>query len=53
MSPEHHRAIVDVIQDIGDSALRPIKDILGDDYSFDEIKIVRSLLRQDNVGGGM
>ena len=47
VTEEHHRAIVETIQAVGDSALRPIKDILGDDYSYDEIKIVRALLRQE------
>lgn len=43
---EHYPKIVETIQEVGDEKLRPIKDILGDDYSFDEIKLVRASLRQ-------
>ncbi len=46
VSEEHYQAIVEVIQQVGDSAMRPIKDILGDEYSFDEIKLVRAAFRQ-------
>jgi len=47
VSPEHYQPIVEVIQQVGDSAIRPIKDMLGDEYSFDEIRLVRAALRQE------
>ena len=42
----HYQNIVDAIEQIGDEALRPLKDFLGDDYSFDEIRLVRAMLRK-------
>ncbi len=42
----HYQNIVDAIEQIGDEALRPLKDFLGDDYSFDEIRLVRAAMRK-------
>ena len=42
----HYQNIVDAIEQVGDEALRPIKDLLGDDYSFDEIRLVRAVWRK-------
>lgn len=42
----HYQNIVDAIEQIGDEALRPLKDFLGDDYSFDEIRLVRAVMRK-------
>ena len=42
----HHQNIVDAIEQLGDGALRPLKDFLGDDYSFDEIRLVRAVMRK-------
>ena len=38
--------IFNAIQDVGDSMLRPIKDFLGDEYSYDEIRLVRAAMRR-------
>lgn len=38
--------IVETIQQVGGEALRPIKEALGDDYSYDEIRLVRAVMRQ-------
>jgi ATP-dependent DNA helicase RecQ len=46
IQPGHYEIIVDTLQREGDEVLKPIKDILGDEYSYDEIKLVRSLLRR-------
>jgi len=46
ISPERHKAIYEVWQEVGDGFLRPVKDILGDEYSFEEIKLVRAAIRQ-------
>ncbi len=46
ISPERHKAIYEVWQEVGDGFLRPVKDILGDEYSFEEIKLVRAAMRQ-------
>ncbi len=44
--PDHYEVIVDALQRVGDDLLRPVKDYLGDEYSFEEIKLVRSFLRR-------
>jgi len=46
IQPGHYEIIVNALQQVGDEALKPVKDFLGDEYSYDEIKLVRSLLRQ-------
>jgi len=38
--------IVDALQQIGDELLKPIKEFLGDDYSYEEIRLVRAAIRQ-------
>lgn len=42
----HYEAIVYVLQQIGDEALKPLKEALGDEYSYDEIRLVRAHQRQ-------
>ncbi len=42
----HYQNVVDAIEQIGDGVLRPIKDFLGDEYSFDEIRLVRAVMRK-------
>jgi ATP-dependent DNA helicase RecQ len=37
-----------VLDILGDVALTPIKEYLGDDYSFDEIRIVRGMWKRKN-----
>ena len=36
-------------EEMGGELLKPIKELLGDDYSYDEIKMVRIFLRQQGV----
>jgi ATP-dependent DNA helicase RecQ len=43
--PEKAAAIEQVMNTVGAERLTPIKEQLGDDYSYEEIKIVRSRLR--------
>ncbi len=44
--PGHYEVIVDALQRVGSDMLRPVKDFLGDEYSFDEIRLVRAMTRQ-------
>jgi ATP-dependent DNA helicase RecQ len=44
--PEHYEVIVDALQQVGSDLLRPVKDFLGDEYSFEEIRLVRAAMRQ-------
>lgn len=43
--PERYEAIVHALRTVGSETLRPVKDELGDDYSFDEIRLVRAARR--------
>ncbi|HEY5002692.1 MAG TPA: helix-turn-helix domain-containing protein, partial [Ktedonobacteraceae bacterium] len=38
--------IFNAIKEVGDSKLRPVKDFLGDEYSYDEIRLVRAAMRR-------
>lgn len=46
ISPGHFEIIADALQQVGDEVLRPVKDFLGDDYSYEEIKLVRAMMRR-------
>jgi ATP-dependent DNA helicase RecQ len=46
VQPEHYEVIADALQRVGSDLLRPVKDFLGDEYSFDEIRLVRAMMRQ-------
>ena len=46
VQPEHYEVIVDALQQIGNDLLRPVKDFLGDEYSYEEIRLVRAAIRQ-------
>jgi ATP-dependent DNA helicase RecQ len=41
----HHDRIVEAFERLGDALLRPVKDALGDDYSYEELRIVRTLMQ--------
>ncbi len=43
--PGHYEIIADAFQKMESDAMRPVKDLLGDEYSFNEIRLVRALLR--------
>ncbi len=46
IQPGHYEVIMDALQRVGSDMLRPVKDFLGDEYSFDEIRLVRAMTRQ-------
>ncbi len=46
VSAMHYQTITEAIKQIGGAELRPLKDYLGDDYSYHEIRMVRATLRQ-------
>ncbi len=47
IAPERYDIIADAIQQIGGVLLRPVKDALGDDYSYEEIRLVRAIIAMD------
>ncbi len=46
----HYDVIVDAIEQVSGEVLRPIKDFLGDEYSYEEIRLVRALEKR-RMGG--
>jgi ATP-dependent DNA helicase RecQ len=48
VQPDHFPVIADALQQIGDDLLRPVKDFLGDEYSYEEIRLVRASLRRNH-----
>ncbi|MEB3178858.1 MAG: DNA helicase RecQ, partial [Nostocaceae cyanobacterium] len=47
VSPEKQNKIWQALEALGDYSLTPIKEYLGDSYSFDEIRLVRAKWRRD------
>ena len=45
---EHQQKIWHVLEVLGDISLTPIKEQLGESYTFDEIRLVRSKWRREN-----
>ncbi|MGK7945544.1 MAG: DNA helicase RecQ [Microcystaceae cyanobacterium] len=48
IAPQKQKEIYQVIQRVGDGALSPLKEALGDQYSYEEIKLVRAWYRREN-----
>jgi ATP-dependent DNA helicase RecQ len=46
ITPERYDIIARALQQVGGDMLGPVKDVLGDEYSYDEIKLARALMRQ-------
>ncbi|MBD2693014.1 DNA helicase RecQ [Anabaena catenula] len=46
---EHQQKIWQVLEVLGDIALTPIRDYLGESYSFDEIRLVRGKWRREKL----
>ena len=43
---ERQKIIYAALQQMGDDVLKPVKEFLGDEYSYEEIRLVRALMRQ-------
>ncbi|MGZ3625998.1 MAG: helix-turn-helix domain-containing protein, partial [Ktedonobacteraceae bacterium] len=43
--PERYEVIVKAWQAVEGEALKPVKELLGEEYSYDEIRMVRSMMR--------
>ena len=44
--PDRAMRIQDAFHRVGDNRLTPVKEMLGDDYSYDEIRLVRAFMSQ-------
>ena len=45
-SPDRAMRIQDAFHRVGDNRLAPVKELLGDDYSYEEIRLVRAFINQ-------
>ena len=48
-SPDRAMRIQDAFHKVGDSRLTPVKELLGDDYSYEEIRLVRAFMHQQTM----
>lgn len=46
--PGHYEVIQHALQQVDGEALKPVKELLGDAYSYEEIRLVKALLRQQD-----
>jgi ATP-dependent DNA helicase RecQ len=46
IQPGHYEIIFAALQAVGGDVLKPVKEFLGDEYSYEEIRLVRALMRQ-------
>lgn len=44
--PERYAIIADALLQVGDATLSPVREFLGEEYEYDEIRIVRAMERQ-------
>jgi ATP-dependent DNA helicase RecQ len=49
VAPERQRVILEAIAAVGDDALRTIRDYVGEQYDFNEIRIMRSVWRMQQI----
>ncbi|MEM9542899.1 MAG: DNA helicase RecQ [Cyanobacteria bacterium P01_E01_bin.42] len=47
VDPERQKAIVAAIEKVGDKALNPIRDTVGEEYTYEEIRLTRSRWRRE------
>lgn len=46
IQPGHYEAIAEAVQQVEGEALKPVKELLGDEYSYEEIRLVKALMRR-------
>lgn len=47
VSQERYQVIADALLQVGDELLKPVKEFLGEEYSYDEIRLVRAMERRE------
>ena len=47
VSNDHYRRIADAFAEVGFAALTPVKEIVGEDISYAEIRLVRAALQRN------
>ena len=48
MPAERYDVVVDALHAVGGDLLKPVKEYLGDEYSYEEIRLVRAIRRKKN-----
>jgi ATP-dependent DNA helicase RecQ len=46
VQPERQKIICNALRTLGGDILKPVKELLGEEYSYEEIRLVRALVRQ-------
>ena len=46
VQPGRQKVIASALEQMGSDVLKPVKEFLGEDYSYDEIRLVRAVLRR-------
>ena len=49
LPPGHYDVIVDAFLRLGDEMLKPVREELGDEYSYEELHLVRAYMRASRV----
>jgi ATP-dependent DNA helicase RecQ len=49
IQPGHYETIARALQQIEGEALKPVKELLGDEYSYEEIRLVKAALRRTHA----
>lgn len=47
VAPERQKVIIQAMETVGPDLLKPIREYLGEEYSYDEIRLVRAWWRRD------
>ena len=50
VAPERYLTIAQALEDVGDDLLKPVREHLGDAYSYEEIRLVRAWERLARSG---
>lgn len=48
VAPERQKVIIKALETVGADLLKPIREYLGEEYSYDEIRLVRAWWRREN-----
>lgn len=49
IQPQRYQVIEAILRQMGSDVLKPVKEALGDDYSYGEIRIVRAIMRREQL----
>ncbi len=47
IAPERQRKILEAFEKLGSGAFKPVKDMLGDEFSYGELQVMRAVMRRN------